>query len=164
MKKLKLPKIDLKNIIPMPKMKSGASCRGTGGISEDMGNKPYAFSICDAAYRNNDYRRALWTGKSLQLTVMAIPSGEDTGVEMHGGFDQLIRVEEGSAIIEMGRMPGAMSYKEKLAPCSCAIIPAGVYHIIRNVGGGVLRLSSVYAPPAHKWGTVDKTNPEKEKL
>jgi mannose-6-phosphate isomerase-like protein (cupin superfamily) len=164
MKKLKLPKIDLKNIISLPRIKSGASCRGTDMMPEDMGNKPYAFNVCDAAYKNNDYRRTLWTGKSLQLTVMAIPLGEDTGVEMHDGFDQMIRVEEGSAVVEMGRMPGAMSYKEKLSPCSAAIIPAGTYHVIKNVGGGVLRLSSVYAPPAHKWGTVDKINPEKEKM
>ena len=96
--------------------------------------------------------------------VMAIPVGEDTGVEMHDGFDQMVRVEEGNAVIEMGRMPGALSYKEKLSPCFCAIIPAGTYHIIRNAGGEVLRLSSVYAPPAHKWGTIDKTNPEMNKM
>ena len=164
MKKLKLPKIDLKNIIPLPRMKSEGSCCCPDEASEDMGNKPHAFNICNAAYKNSDYRRALWTGKHLQLTVMAIPVGEDTGVEMHDGFDQMVRVEEGSAVIEMGRMPGAMSYKEKLSPCFCAIIPAGTYHIIRNAGGEVLRLSSVYAPPAHKWGTIDKTNPEMHKM
>ena len=92
MKKLKLPKIDLKNIIPLPRMKSEGSCCCSEGVSDDMGNKPYAFNICNAAYKNSDYRRSLWTGKHLQLTVMAIPVGEDTGVEMHDGFDQMVRV------------------------------------------------------------------------
>ncbi|MBR5818226.1 MAG: hypothetical protein IKY62_06225, partial [Clostridia bacterium] len=82
---------------------------GNGGVSSDMnaagcrseesenftyvkGNAPYAFDISGATAENENYRTVLWTGKHLQLTVMSIPVGEETGIEMHPDLDQFVRI------------------------------------------------------------------------
>ncbi|MEG3194044.1 cupin domain-containing protein, partial [Lysobacter sp. D1-1-M9] len=45
---------------------------------------------------NTDFRRVLYTGKHMQLVLMAIKPGEDIGAEVHEGHDQFFRVEAGS--------------------------------------------------------------------
>ena len=44
----------------------------------------------------------LWTGNHSQLTVMSIPAGEDIGKEVHPDHDQFLRIEQGSARVELG--------------------------------------------------------------
>lgn len=38
-----------------------------------------------------------------------------------------------------------------------AFIPAGTWHNVINAGCCPLRVSSVYAPPNHPWGTIHRT-------
>ena len=45
--------------------------------------------------RNADFRRVLYSGKRLQLVLMALQPGEDIGDEVHTDRDQFFRVEEG---------------------------------------------------------------------
>ena len=44
---------------------------------------------------NTDFRRVLYTGKYLQLVLMALEPGEEIGEEVHAGHDQFFRVEAG---------------------------------------------------------------------
>lgn len=49
----------------------------------DYGPEPFVFDIDNATEQNNNYRKALWTGEYLQLTLMSIKVGGDIGLEMH---------------------------------------------------------------------------------
>ncbi len=137
-------------------------CRGEDS-NMDLGNAPYAFDIESATGSNNNYRTALWTGKHLQLTVMSIPVGEETGVEMHSDLDQFIRIESGTGRVEMGRLKSNMNYKIPLDSRYAVLIPAGTYHNIINTGRTPLKLYSIYTPKAHPFGTVDATKADAER-
>lgn len=65
----------------------------------DYGPEPFVFDIDNATERNNNYRKALWTGEYLQLTLMSIKVGGDIGLEMHPKVDQFIRIEEGCDLL-----------------------------------------------------------------
>ena len=41
----------------------------------DFGPRPFVVDIDRATKENTAFRRALWTGKYLQLTLMSIPVG-----------------------------------------------------------------------------------------
>ena len=137
-------------------------CRGED-TNRDFGNAPYAFDIENATESNTDYRAAIWTGKHLQLTVMSIPAGEDTGIEMHDNLDQFIRIESGVGKVEMGRLKSNMNYKVPLDQRYAILIPAGTYHNIINTGKTPLKLYSIYTPKNHPFGTVDTTKADSEK-
>ena len=151
---------------------SGDSCAdycsnfntGTVGCSSrdmrDKGNAPTVFDIRKEAFMTPDYRTALWTGGNLQLTVMTIPVGEDTGVEIHDGIDQLVGVVSGAGEVSFGNRENYFAPSIPLDAHSVVLVPSGTYHIIKNVGRTPLKLYSVYAPRAHKFGAVDKTNDE----
>ena len=51
---------------------------------------------------NTTFRTVLFTGEHSQLTVMRITAGEDIGREVHPDHDQFLRIEQGSARVELG--------------------------------------------------------------
>ena len=147
---------------PRDREKSTPGC-SSGDNNRDLGNAPYAFDIENATNTNSNYRTALWTGKHLQLTVMSIPSGEETGIEMHNNLDQFIRVESGNGKVEMGRIKSNMNYTVPLDSRFAVLIPEGTYHNIINTGRTPLKLYSIYTPKAHPFGTTDATKEDAEK-
>ena len=150
------------NSSPQMRSRMGVGC-SENGTNRDLGNAPYAFDIQSATNSNRDYRAALWTGKHLQLTVMSIPVGSETGVEMHNGLDQFIRVESGSGKVEMGRLRSNMNYTVPLDSRYAVLIPEGTYHNIINTGRVPLKLYSIYTPKAHPFGTVDATKEDSKR-
>ena len=123
----------------------------------DYGGTPALINVKEAARQNTAYRRALWTGTHLQMTVMCIPVGEDIGTEMHPNLDQCIRVEEGTALVRSGSCRSAIGEDTRIGEGTAFFIPAGTYHNVINAGRTPLRLSSFYAPPTHPRGTVHVT-------
>ena len=71
-----------------------------GSAQTDYGADPIAANVIQAARENRNFRTAFWTGRRLQMTLMEIPVHGDIGVEMHPETDQVIRVEEGRALVE----------------------------------------------------------------
>ena len=132
----------------------------TSGAMRDRGNEPIVFDIRKEAYMTPDFRTALWTGGNLQLVVMTVPVGEEIGVERHEGIDQLIGVISGAGEVAFGNRENFFAPPLPLDAHSVVLIPSGTYHNVKNVGMTPLKLYSVYAPKAHKFGTVDKTNAE----
>lgn len=130
---------------------------------KDYGPNPYVLNIPRAAIENNNYRTAVWTGCKLQMTLMSISPRRDIGVEMHEDTDQLIRVEEGFAVVRIGYDKNRLCYEQKLNKGDAVFIPAGTWHNVINIGGHPLKVSSVYAPPNHPLGTIQKTKEEAEK-
>lgn len=123
----------------------------------DCGPEPLIVNIDCFTKQNPYYRTALWTGNDLQVTLMSIPVCGDIGLEIHGDVDQFIRIEDGCALVMMGKSKTHLNCQQRINSNYAVIIPAGTWHNIINIGKTPLKLYSIYAPPQHPFGTVHKT-------
>ncbi|MFW6074754.1 MAG: cupin domain-containing protein [Chloroflexota bacterium] len=117
----------------------------------------HVVNIEQRTVENDYFREVLFTAPHSQLVVMTLQPGEEIGLETHGDGDQFIRVESGSgeAILD--------GEKSSLGDGSAVVIPAGVEHNILNTSSDEpLRLYTVYSPPEHPDGTVNKNKAEAE--
>lgn len=128
----------------------------------DCGPEPFVVNINCLAKMNSNYRTALWTGEHLQVTLMSIPVGGDIGLEMHDNLDQFIRIEDGCALVKMGKCKDDLDCEQKLNNNCAILVPACTWHNIINIGRVPLKLSSIYAPPKHPFGTAYRTKEEAE--
>ncbi|MBP1924750.1 mannose-6-phosphate isomerase-like protein (cupin superfamily) [Sedimentibacter acidaminivorans] len=129
---------------------------------DDYGPEPFVVNIDEATKQNNAFRRALWTGDNLQVTLMSIEVGEDIGLEVHPELDQFIRIEEGSGITKMGDNKDNLNFQKDVYDDFAFIIPAGKWHNLINTGDKPLKLYSIYAPPQHPKGTIHETKADAE--
>ena len=127
---------------------------------KDYGPNPFVIDINEATLQNDNFRKALWTGDHLQLTLMSLGSGEDIGLEMHPNVDQFIRIEKGQGVVQMGDSKDMLNFEEPVHDDFIFIVPAGKWHNLVNTGRPPLKLYSIYAPPQHPHGTVHKTKAE----
>lgn len=109
---------------------------------------------------NDTFRTVLFTGDHLQLTVMRLAPGEDIGREVHPDHDQFIRIESGTARVELGSTEDLVEETHDVGPDWATVIPAGTWHNVVNAGDADLKLYSLYAPPEHPDGTVHGTKAE----
>jgi mannose-6-phosphate isomerase-like protein (cupin superfamily) len=124
---------------------------------QDYGTHPYVVNINQAAKQNNRYRTTLWTGKHLQVTVMSISVGDDIGLEVHPVTDQFIRIEEGQGLVQMGDSKEKLEFQAMAYENYAIMVPAGKWHNVINTGNRPLKVSVLYAPPHHPYGTVHET-------
>ena len=103
---------------------------------------------------NKDFRRVLYTGRTMQLVLMSLLPGEDIGEEVHEDVDQFFRVDEG---IGEARLDG---HSMRVTHGTGVFVPAGTRHNIINDGTTPLKLYTLYAPPEHADGTVHPTRAE----
>lgn len=115
----------------------------------------YITNIEQKALENPHFREVLFTAERIQLVVMALQPGEDIGAETHDDVDQFIRVESG-----MGK--AVLDGKETdLIDGSVVVIPAGTAHNIVNTSvSEPLKLYTLYSPPEHPDGTINKNKAE----
>ena len=111
---------------------------------------------------NDDFRRVLFTGGHIQLTVMSLAAGESIGWEMHDHLDQFLRIERGTGTLKLGRSADDVAEKHAVCDDWAMIIPAGTWHDVVNEGDGELKLYSIYGPPDHPDGTVHHTKADAE--
>ena len=113
--------------------------------------KGFVENIEQLTLDNTDFRRVLYTGKHLQLVLMALQPGEDIGEEVHAGHDQFFRIEsgKGEVLIDGTRHP--------VQDDDAVIVPAGARHNAPNTGDAPLKLYTLYAPPEHKDGVIHPT-------
>ncbi|EJO5349332.1 cupin domain-containing protein [Clostridium botulinum] len=124
---------------------------------KDYGPEPFVINIDKATKENNNFRTALWTGENLQVTLMSIDINDDIGLEVHPNGDQFIRIEQGTALVQMGDKKNKLDYEKKVYDDYAIMIPAGKWHNIINIGNTPLKLYAIYAPPEHPYGTVHET-------
>lgn len=128
----------------------------------DYGGNPYVVNMGRSAVQNTNFRTAVWTGCQLQMTMMSIPPCGEIGLEMHMDTEQMIRVEQGNAVVRMGFCKEQMEFQQKLCCGDAVFIPAGTWHNVINIGRIPLKISSVYAPPDHRKGTVHLSRKDAE--
>lgn len=117
-------------------------------------------NIEEKTVANTTFRTVLFTGESMQLTVMSIEPGGEIGLEVHHDRDQFLRVEQGRAKVVMGAAKDALDETHALEDDWAVIVPAGTWHNVINTGTAPLKLYSLYAPPEHPDGTVHATKAE----
>ncbi len=106
---------------------------------------------------NTNFRTVVYTGVHTQLTLMSIPPGGDVGWERHGHLDQFLRLEQGTARLDLGTREDGVDERHDLSADWALIIPAGVWHNVVNTGPDDLKLYSLYSPPEHAPGTIHVT-------
>ncbi|HZN21281.1 MAG TPA: cupin domain-containing protein [Gaiellaceae bacterium] len=111
---------------------------------------------------NTTFRTVLFTGEHSQLTVMRIAAGEDIGREIHPDHDQFLRIEQGSARVELGASEDSVDETHDVEDDWAFVVPAGVWHNVVNTGSGDLKLYSLYSPAEHPDGTVHQTKADAE--
>jgi len=100
---------------------------------------------------NGDFRRVLYTGKNLQLVLMTLRPGEEIGEEVHDDRDQFFRIEDGAGEV---LIDGA---RHRVEDDDAIIVPAGARHNVVNTGNSPLKLYTLYGPPEHRDGVVQRT-------
>ena len=125
--------------------------------NQDVGSKPSVIHIRKETACNSAFRKAIWTGEYLQITVMSIPVGGEIGLEMHDDLDQMIKIESGCARVYMGNTKQGVRFVQKANANHAIVIPAGTWHNVVNACACPLKVYSVYAPPNHPFGTVHQT-------
>lgn len=118
--------------------------------------KGFVGDLEDMTELNTDFRRVLYTGRHIQLVLMALQPGDEIGEETHRDTDQFFRVEEGRGEAWID------GQKTKIKGDDGIVVPAGAKHNIKNTGTKVLKLYTLYSPPQHSDGTVQATKEEAE--
>lgn len=112
----------------------------------------YSINIEEKTLKNDNFREVLYTGPNSQLVVMTLQPGDEIGLEKHETHDQFIRVEEGEGYAVLD------GEKHALADGVAVVIPAGTQHNVVNTSKSEpLRLYTIYTPPEHPDGTINKT-------
>jgi mannose-6-phosphate isomerase-like protein (cupin superfamily) len=112
---------------------------------------PYVNNIEDETMVNSNFRKEIFTGEYLQVTVMSLKPGEDIGTEVHPNTDQFLRIEQGTGT---AMIAGELF---ELADDFAIVIPAGMEHNITNTGDVDMKLYSIYTPPEHPKGAIHTT-------
>lgn len=112
--------------------------------------KAFVVNIELETIENRDYRRVLYTTPRTQLVLMNLKPGEEIGEKVHD-LDQFIRLEQGDGIAVLD------GDTVEIPENSALIIPEGVRHNIVNTGHKDMRLYTIYTPPEHREGLVQKT-------
>ena len=112
--------------------------------------KGYLIDIEKETRENTDYRRVLYTGPRSQLVLMSLPPGVEIGEETHRA-DQFIRIEagEGKAVLN--------GEEHMIKDGDAVVVPEGTRHNFINTGSTDLKLYTLYAPPQHEDGTIERT-------
>ena len=105
---------------------------------------------------NDDFRRVLYTGKTLQMVLMTLQPGEEIGAEVHDDRDQFFRFEEGSGKVHID------DNIYDVVDGSGVIVPAGARHNVRNTGDAPLKMYTLYGPPEHLDGIIQATKADAE--
>lgn len=113
--------------------------------------KGYIADIEKLTVENSNFRQVLYTGKNLQLVLMALQPGEEIGEEVHEDHDQFFRIEDGYGEVVID------GQRTEVKDDDVVIVPAGARHNVINRGDKPLRLYTLYGPPEHRDGVVHAT-------
>lgn len=119
---------------------------------------PYIGPIEKLAIKNKNFRQVMFTGTHAQLVLMCLQPGEDIGNEIHANVDQFFRIEEGEAKFVFGGKE-----EHRVHAGDAVVVPAGTLHNVINASPTKpLKLYTLYSPPQHPEGTIEKTKPQAE--
>lgn len=109
----------------------------------------YVADVKEAAKDNENFRNVIFTGAKSQLVLMSLRPGEAIGSEVHDG-DQIVYVVNGEGFAALG------DSKKEIEKGTIVFIPAGTQHDIVNTHDKPMKLFTIYAPPQHAAGLVER--------
>lgn len=118
--------------------------------------KGFVKDIEELTEDNKEFRHVLYTGRHLQLVLMALEPGEEIGSEVHEDRDQFFRVEKGKGEVVID------GKRHRIKSDDAILVPAGARHNVINSGDKPMKLYTLYGPPNHRDKTVHKTKAEAE--
>jgi mannose-6-phosphate isomerase-like protein (cupin superfamily) len=117
-------------------------------------------NIATLTIKNKNYRKVINTTPTQQLVLMSLEPGEFIHLEIHPNVTQFIRIEEGEGLIEIGK---PVKKKIKVRDDSSVTIPPNIWHYVKNTSDSKpLKLYTIYSPPNHKHGTIQKRQPKRD--
>ena len=112
----------------------------------------YKINIEEAALKNKNFRKVLYTSNQLQVVLMTLLPSTEIASETHPGNDQFFRFEEGRGKCIIN------GTEYQIQDGDAVVIPAGSKHNIVNTDAEKdLIMYTIYSPPKHKDGLVNKT-------
>lgn len=106
---------------------------------------------------NSNFRRVLYTGKSMQLVLMSLLPKEEIGLETHSENDQFFRFEVGEGMVVVNNIEYPVSDGDSV------IVPMGAQHNVINLSETEsLKFYTIYSPAHHEDGTIHVTKAEAE--
>lgn len=114
----------------------------------------YIANIKKETLSNKYYRNAVYTDGNIQMVLMSISAGDQIGGEKHKATTQFFRIEKGRGVAVIG------DYAYSIKDDSVFIVPPNTYHNVVNTSmTSPLKLYTIYSPPEHPPGTIEKLNP-----
>lgn len=109
----------------------------------------FNLNIIELAKKNNFFRKEIVTGQYSQVVLMSVPVGKDIGQEVHEVDQVLVFVQgQGQAIVN----DDVFDVSEN----DLVFVPAGSSHNFKNIGSRDLKLFTIYSPPEHSPGAIEK--------
>jgi len=104
---------------------------------------------------NNNFRKVLYTGKSMQLVLMSLLPKEEIGLETHDENDQFFRFETGEGMVIVNDIEYPVKDGDSV------IVPMGAQHNVMNLSETEsLKFYTIYSPAHHEDGTIHATKAE----
>lgn len=119
--------------------------------------KGLSINIEKETFKNNNFRKVIYTSKHSQLVLMSLLPNEDIGLETHEDNDQFFRFEsgQGKCIIN--------GDEHNVSEDDAILVPAGSEHNIINTSDEkMLKFYTIYSPPHHKDGIIRRTKQDAE--
>lgn len=113
-------------------------------------------NIEETTIENDNYRWVYQTSQQMQFVFMSLKVNEEIGEEVHPFTTQFIRIEQGMGLAVIN------GEEFEIGPNDSVFIPSGTRHNIINIGDDKLKLYTLYSPPMHKPGLIEKNKPTRE--
>ena len=112
---------------------------------------PFYDNIETVTIQNKNYRSVVYTDENIQIVLMSLPPKSEIGTEIHQGTTQFFRIEKrmGLCIIE----DKGFILNDGI---SFAVPPGQVHNVINTSSSKHLKLYTIYSPPHHPKGLVQK--------
>jgi mannose-6-phosphate isomerase-like protein (cupin superfamily) len=112
---------------------------------------PFLANLRNAALKNTDFRRVVYTGDKVQFTLMHLPPDGEIGAETHENVEQVFFCASG------GGKTIFDGEERSFGDGDVLVIPPGTKHNIVNVGMAPLKFFTSYTPPNHLPNIVHHT-------
>lgn len=111
----------------------------------------YIGNINETAFKNENFREVIWTGKKTQLVVMSIQSGGEVGEETHKYVEQVLYFLSGTCKVILNDEEKVVSGGD------IVVVTPNTKHNFINTSEDVVRIITVYSPANHIDGRIHKT-------
>lgn len=111
------------------------------------------FNLEVETIKNDNYRKVIDTTKNMQLVLMSLLPSEDIPEETHPKTSQFFRVEKGVIQIIVN------DKKKILKDGQSLIVPPNTKHYVKCMGKQSAKLYTIYTPPEHTPGLIQKVKP-----